>query len=70
MEYSIYTEQKYLPNGTIEARILTAAEAERHGYEDGEKFTTGGYTIYINGFDSRKAAVNYLNDVIVCTIIP
>ena len=32
MEYSIYTEQKYLPNGTIEARILTAAEAERHGY--------------------------------------
>ena len=36
MEYSIYTEQKYLPNGTIEARILTAAEAERHGYEDGE----------------------------------
>ena len=47
MEYSIYAEQKYLSNGTIKARILTAEEAERHGYEDGEKLAAEGYTIYI-----------------------
>lgn len=70
MEYSTYAEQKYLPNGTIEARMLTAEEAERCGYEDGKKISAEGCTIYINGFDSRKAAVNYLNDLIGCTIIP
>ena len=34
MEYSFYAEQKYRSDGKVEARVLTAAEAEAIGYED------------------------------------
>lgn len=34
MEYLYYAEQKYMYAGYVEARILTAQEAEILGYED------------------------------------
>ncbi len=37
MEYPFYAEQKYVyRTGRVEARILTAAEAEHLGYEDAQ----------------------------------
>ena len=36
MEYNFYLEQKYLKDeDRVEARILTADQAETMGYEDG-----------------------------------
>ena len=36
MEYLFYAEQIYLPKeGIVQARVLTAQEAEALGYEDG-----------------------------------
>jgi hypothetical protein len=71
MEYSFYTEQKYLfREGRVEARILTAAEAERLGYEDGYAACHDRYKLYVDGFNSEERARMHLLDLANCTIMP
>ena len=69
MEYSFYAEQKYRSDGKVEARVLTAAEAEAAGYEDGYKGTKDGCTVYVNGFGSERAVRNFLSDLHGCIIM-
>ena len=69
MEYSFYAEQKYRRDGKVEARVLTAAEAEAIGYEDGYKGKKDGCTVYVNGFGSERAVRNFLSDLHGCIIM-
>ncbi len=71
MEYPFYAEQKYVYRaGRVEARILTAAEAERLGYEDGCVACREEYKLYVDGFNSEESARSHLADLVDCTIIP
>ena len=71
MEYPFYAEQKYMyRTGRVEARILTAAEAERLGDEDEYVACRDGYKLYVDGFRSEKCAMNHLLDLVDCTITP
>ncbi len=71
MEYPFYAEQKYVyRTGRVEARILTAAEAERLGYEDGCVACRDGYKLYVDGFNSEESARSHLSDLADCAIIP
>lgn len=69
MEYNFYLEQKYLNEGQVEARILTAAQAEAMGYEDGYKINREDHTLYVDGFDSVKAIHNHLSGLVDCTLV-
>ena len=69
MEYDYYLEQKYLREGRIEARILTAAQAAAMGYEDGYKSSDADHTLYVDGFDSVKAIHNHLSGLVDCTLV-
>lgn len=69
MEYDFYLEQKYLDEGRVEARILTAAQAEAMGYEDGYKSGHEDHTVYVDGFDSIEAIHNHLSGLEDCTLI-
>ena len=69
MEYDFYLEQKYLYEGWIEARILTAAQAEAMGYEDGYRSSHADHKLYVDGFDSIDAIHNYLSDLVNCTLL-
>lgn len=69
MEYDFYLEQKYLYEGRIEARILTAAQAEALGYEDGYVQCTANYKLFMDGFNSLKAIHSYLEDLVDCTLV-
>lgn len=63
MEYEFYVESKYKTNGELKTRILSAAEAERLGYEDGYKEIRSSCTIYADGFSSKESAENYINSL-------
>jgi len=54
----------------VEARILTATEAERLGYEDGCVACREEYKLYVDGFNSEESARSHLSDLVDCTIIP
>ena len=70
MEYNFYLEQKYLKNeGRVEARILTADQAEAMGYEDGHRSSHAEHKLYVDGFDSIDAIQNYVSDLVNCTLI-
>ena len=69
MEYNYYLEQKYLYTGRVEARILTAAQAEALGYENDYVRCTADHKLFINGFNSLKALHNYLDDLVDCTLV-
>ena len=69
MEYDFYLAAKYTLKGTVEAKILTAAEAEQLGYEDGYKEHGTNYRMYVDGFDSEAAIQTYLDDLVNCTVI-
>lgn len=69
MEYDFYLEQKYLDEGRVEARILTAAQAEAMGYEDGYKSGHEDHTVYVDGFDSIEAIHNHLSGLENCTLV-
>ena len=69
MEYDFYLEQKYLYEGRIEARILTAAQAEAMGYEDGHRSSHADHRLYVDGFDSVDAIHTYLSDLENCTLV-
>lgn len=69
MEYNFYLEQKYLNEGRVEARILTAAQAEALGYEDDYRRSTADHKLYVDGFDSVEAVHNYLSDLTDCTLV-
>ena len=69
MEYSFYAEQKYRSDGKVEARVLTATEAESMGYEDGCKGIKNGCTVYVDGFGSERAVRNFLSDLHGCIIV-
>lgn len=64
MEYEFYLEQLYQPNGTVKARILTALEAEKLGYEDDYVSKGKDGKFYVDGFGSEAAARNYLSDMV------
>ena len=69
MEYDFYLEQKYLYEGRIEARILTAAQAETMGYEDGYRSSHTDHRLYVDGFDSIDAVHTYLSGLKNCTLV-
>ncbi len=70
MEYNFYLEQKYLyDEGRVEARILTAEQAQAKGYEDGCKKDFPGYRLFVDGFNSKEAIRNYVSDLVDCTLI-
>ena len=70
MEYNFYLEQKYLyDEGRVEARILTAEQAQAKGYEDGCKKDFPGYRLFVDSFDSKEAIRNYVSDLVDCTLI-
>ncbi len=71
MEYPFYAEQKYVyRTGRVEARILTAVEAEHLGYEDGCVACREEYKLYVDGFNSEESARSHLSDLVDCAIIP
>lgn len=70
MEYNFYLEQKYLKNeGRVEARILTADQAETMGYRDGYRSNRAEHKLYVDGFDSIDAIQSYVSDLVNCTLI-
>ncbi len=70
MEYLFYAEQIYLPKeGIIQARVLTAQEAEALGYEDGYTAQKPDGKLYVDGFDSEAAARYHLEGLTDCRIM-
>jgi hypothetical protein len=69
MEYDFYAEQKYYGDGKVEARVLTAGEAESLGYEDGYKGKKDGCTVYVDGFYSERAVRNFLSGLYNCITV-
>ena len=69
MEYDFYLEQKYLHEGRVKARILTAAQAEVVGYEADYIRSLADHKLYVDGFDSTDAIHNYLSDLVNCTLV-
>jgi len=69
MEYNFYLEQKYLYAGRVEARILTAAQAETLGYEDGLVRCTADHKLYVDGFNSMEGVRSYLDDLEGYTLV-
>ena len=69
MEYLYYAEQKYMYTGYVEARILTAQEAEILGYEDDYVESRDNCKVYVDGFDSEMDARKHLEDLTDCHII-
>lgn len=69
MEYDYYLEQKYLHEGRVEARILTAAQAQAMGYQDDYRGSRAGYKLYVDGFNTMEAVHNYLSDLVNCTLV-
>ena len=53
----------------MEARILTAAQAEALGYEDDYRRSTANYKLYVDGFNSMEAIHGYLSDLVNCTLV-
>lgn len=68
MEYNFYLEQRYLYEGRVEARILTAAQAEALGYEDDYRRSTAAHKLYVDGINSGEAIHSYLSDLVNCTL--
>ena len=70
MKYLFYAEQIYLPKeGIIQARVLTAQEAEALGYEDGYTAQKPDGKLYVDGFDSEAAARYHLESLTDCRIM-
>lgn len=69
MEYNYYAEQKYMYAGYMEARLLTAQEAEALGCEDGYVRSHEDCKVYVDGFDSEEAARNHLENLKNCRIM-
>lgn len=62
MEYPFYLEQKFYNAGRLETRTLTAREAEDLKYEDGYKAHGDGYTLYVDGYNSKEAIQSCLEE--------
>ena len=70
MEYPFYLEQKYVyASGRVEARLLTAAEAQAMGDEDGYTATDKTWKMYVDGFNSAESAVSFTKDLVDCTLL-
>ena len=69
MEFTFYLEQKYLDTGIVEARILTAEQAQEKGYRDGCVRNCDDYKLYVDGFESEESARHYVGNLINCALI-
>ena len=69
MDYPFYLEQKYQYKGWVEARILTAAQAEQLGYEDDFVRSTAEHKLFVDGFNSLEAVHSYLSDLVDCNLV-
>ena len=69
MKYPYYAEQTYMDTGYVDARILTAQEAEILGYLDGYVDSRDNCKVYVDGFDSEMDARRHLADLTDCHII-
>ena len=67
MEYQYYLKQIYRKDGSVWIDILEAAQAEKLGYRDGDKYTQNDGVVYINGFDSPSALNTFIEDLHSCT---
>ena len=66
MEYQYYLRQIYRKDGSVWIDILEAAQAEKLGYQDGDKYTQNDGVVYINGFDSPSALNTFIEDLHGC----
>ena len=66
MEYQYYLKQIYRKDGSVWIDILEAAQAEKLGYRDGDKYTQNDGVVYINGFDSPSALNTLIEDLHGC----
>ena len=66
VEYQYYLRQIYRKDGSIWIDILEAAQAEKLGYQDGDKYTQNDGVVYINGFDSPSALNTFIEDLHGC----
>ena len=57
MEYQYYLRQIYRKDGSVWIDILEAAQAEKLGYQDGDKYTFSG------GLFQRDALTDFLDEV-------
>ena len=55
-----------LPQRRFWIDILEAAQAEKLGYQDGDKYTQNDGVVYINGFDSPSALNTFIEDLHGC----
>jgi len=55
--------------GRVEARILTAAQAQKLGYKDGLVRCTADHKLYVDGFNSMERVRGYLEDLEGCTLV-
>lgn len=68
MEYPFYAEQKYMNTGIVQARVLSAQEAEALGYEDGYIHNTEQYRVYVDGFHTEESAYHHLEELVDCQV--
>ncbi len=68
-EFAYYLEQKYRNDGFVEARILTAEQAEEKGYRDDYARSCDGCKLYVDGFERKEDARHYVGDLIDCILI-
>ena len=66
MEYNYYLKQTYRKDGSVWVCIHEAAQAEKLGYHDGDKYVQDDCTIFINGFDSLSALNTFIEDLYGC----
>ena len=66
VEYQYYLRQIYRKDGSVWIDILEAAQAEKLGYQDGDKYTQNDGVVYINGFDSPSALNTFIEDLHGC----
>ena len=66
VEYQYYLKQIYRKDGSVWIDILEAAQAEKLGYQDGDKYTQNDGVGYINGFDSLSTLNIFIEDLHGC----
>ena len=66
VEYQYYLKQIYRKDGSVWIDILEATQAEKLGYQDGDKYTQNDGVGYINGVDSPSALNTFIEDLHGC----
>ena len=66
MEFRYFLRQIYRKDGSVWIDILEAAQAEKLGYQAGDKYTQNDGVVYIKGFASPSALNTFIEDLNGC----